>query len=1037
MKASSFNKNIFKKYKQNRLCEKNNFTIGILIILFIILFNFGIYCVTGTNLISTGIKNVLSSLGIYTEEIKSIELKSEDWDSKAGGSWHIDKSAQWTGTDTAQVLFDVKTNVKPDEKNKDIILVLDISGSMQGNKIEKLKKDASELVDILLTNKENNISVILFYKEAVLLSEFTNDKETLITKINDIDVQGGTNYNAALLKTLEVLENYEQKDQTDLNILFLTDGYPSKDNPNQIATYQIIKDKFPYATVAGVQYGMGTEIINAIKEISDKQYIANLETLGNVLINATINPPLYEKFEVVDYIENDYFFVESVEDIKTEFGTIKLENENGIQKIVWTLPDNFRTGNKATMTIDLKLKEEYKNNKGLYPTNRKEIIASKLPNEESKEMNSSKTPVLKSYFNVIYDTNPPKGCNIKEITSNEHSVFENVQKRNDELTCEGFQFKGWEIVENDVKLINDDYFIMPSHDITIRATWTKPNVIKSMEGTINEKLTLYKTIESKFGKENVALYTGAGATDFKYPVYYYYSQANNNVIFANYCWQIVRTTEQGGIKMIYNGIPTNGTCNNTNEASQLGVSAFNPSYKSLSDVGYMYNKSYIRDTYDFATSSYLYSNHGATSDANYYFSKNYRIENGRYYLENPIQLGVWSDIYPSLNGEGYFTCRKETADSCSKLYYIVETRGSSMYTIDSTNAIEFEEANKKINLSTEMIENADGSYSLSGDIKTILLSDWYQEGSQYTNYYICSDHTLTTCNSMNYILEPSEHKYKHFIVNQKIKYGNDVIYENGKYKLIDTELSEIKAIWNYTRDKDTIKYNHYTCLNDTGECEEVIYITFFDVEGIGYITLSSGKKVEEALVDMISAPDINTNDSEIKKVIDNWYENNMLLYTNYLEDTVWCNDRSIGDFRVFDPNSSDINRAFEFRQNSSSGRNLMCPNILDRFTVNNENGNGALKYPIGLLTAGEVRLAYMKSGSHDENAYIMTDSPFWLMTPSQYSGYSSRNFVFGTIEYTFNAHPDELYGVRPAISLYHETEYSSGDGSNNKPYIVD
>lgn len=39
-----------------------------------------------------------------------------------------------------------------------------------------------------------------------------------------------------------------------------------------------------------------------------------------------------------------------------------------------------------------------------------------------------------------------------------------------------------------------------------------------------------------------------------YPIYYYRGNVdNNNVIFANKCWKIVRTTETGGTKMIYNG----------------------------------------------------------------------------------------------------------------------------------------------------------------------------------------------------------------------------------------------------------------------------------------------------------------------------------------------------------------------------------------------------------------------------------------------------------------------------------------------------
>ena len=34
----------------------------------------------------------------------------------------------------------------------------------------------------------------------------------------------------------------------------------------------------------------------------------------------------------------------------------------------------------------------------------------------------------------------------------------------------------------------------------------------------------------------------------------------NNVIFADHCWQMIRTTDTGGVKMIYNGEPENNQC---------------------------------------------------------------------------------------------------------------------------------------------------------------------------------------------------------------------------------------------------------------------------------------------------------------------------------------------------------------------------------------------------------------------------------------------------------------------------------------------
>ena len=81
-------------------------------------------------------------------------------------------------------------------------------------------------------------------------------------------------------------------------------------------------------------------------------------------------------------------------------------------------------------------------------------------------------------------------------------------------------------------------------------------------------------------------------TNGNVPVYYYRGDAdkvNNNIIFNNMCWKIIRTTETGGIKLIYNGTPIDGKCETqTGEATQIGSSSFNESYDDNAYVGYMY-----------------------------------------------------------------------------------------------------------------------------------------------------------------------------------------------------------------------------------------------------------------------------------------------------------------------------------------------------------------------------------------------------------------------------------------------------------------
>ena len=60
------------------------------------------------------------------------------------------------------------------------------------------------------------------------------------------------------------------------------------------------------------------------------------------------------------------------------------------------------------------------------------------------------------------------------------------------------------------------------------------------------------------------LYILPGTEGNTNPIYYYRGAVeNNNVVFAGFCWQMVRTTDTGGIKMIYNGIPdVEGSGNN-------------------------------------------------------------------------------------------------------------------------------------------------------------------------------------------------------------------------------------------------------------------------------------------------------------------------------------------------------------------------------------------------------------------------------------------------------------------------------------------
>ena len=418
---------------------------------------------------------------------KSVIITSQktSYENNEPGSWQVEKSGKWISKGKARVTFDVDTTLMTEDKDTDIIFVLDISGSMSGDKLERVKADSTELIESLLSNKNNNAALITFDTCSTIVSDFTNDKDYLIQEINNLEDTGNTNYYQPLVNVDKILKDYVKTDDKEVIVLFLTDGYPNEDTPNQIAQYQTLKKNYPYITINGIQYEMGETILDPIEEISDNQFFADMETLNNVLFDASVSPISYDEFKIVDYIDNRYFTLKSEDDITVSQGSVKLEEENGKQKITWTIP-SFKSGRDAKLTMDINLKDEYIGQGGIYPTNESEEIISKIINIPDEDVSSTKIPVLSDNYKVTYDGNSPDGSTVSNVPNEaNYSVFDTVSLITEEPSCVGYEFKGWEIVNKDVTRVGEDHFIMPEEDVVIRAKWSKVEVSKSMNGTVN------------------------------------------------------------------------------------------------------------------------------------------------------------------------------------------------------------------------------------------------------------------------------------------------------------------------------------------------------------------------------------------------------------------------------------------------------------------------------------------------------------------------------------------------------------------------
>ena len=188
----------------------------------------------------------------------------------------------------------------------------------------------------------------------------------------------------------------------------------------------------------------------------------------------------------------------------------------------------------------------------------------------------------------------------------------------------------------------------------------------------------------------------------------------------------------------------------------------------------------------------------------------------------------------------------------------------------------------------------------------------------------------------------------------------------------------------------------------------------------------------------------NTNDSTIKKYVDNWYSNNLSSYSKYIStEAVYCNDRELEPGQEYSDNP--FNYAPTGRYSTTKTPTYNCTNNKDAFSGN--NGEAKLTYSIGLMTideivyAGENSYAWYYLNSAGES--ITGSTLWWTLSPTWYMGGNSSVWkVYGSSNSGKNPGSLDIIivgnplGVRPAISLKSCTLYSTGDGSVSDPYTI-
>ena len=280
--------------------------------------------------------------------------------------------------------------------------------------------------------------------------------------------------------------------------------------------------------------------------------------------------------------------------------------------------------------------------------------------------------------------------------------------------------------------------------------------------------------------------------------------------------------------------------------------------------------------------------------------------------------------------------------------------------------------------------------------------------------------------------------------------NNNIIFAEHQWKIVRINGDgSIRIIYNGTCPNNSCIINTTGISTQIGESAFNTHIStaiwnttyYYDNKYMGYMY---GGAAGEASTSRMQAT-TNETSSTIKIYLDNWYLTNIQNkgYHSYISDTLFCNDRQlegelevVGYFTGTGFGTSNTAYAAPQRLANTKNPNIKCAQKNDRFTVSDTvKGNGALTYPIGLLTPDETAIAGLKFNASNFTNYLHTNQYWWTLGPGLWSvgiAYAVCVYSHGSL-IIYNV--SNGGGARGVLNLKSETQVT-GTGTTSDPFKV-
>ena len=186
-----------------------------------------------------------------------------------------------------------------------------------------------------------------------------------------------------------------------------------------------------------------------------------------------------------------------------------------------------------------------------------------------------------------------------------------------------------------------------------------------------------------------------------------------------------------------------------------------------------------------------------------------------------------------------------------------------------------------------------------------------------------------------------------------------------------------------------------------------------------------------------------TNNSTIKEILDTWYQNNLTSVADKIDGNAgFCGDREPSTSSSTSNGSGGTGTTTTYyagyiRLRTNKTPTFECQNSSDLYTTSgSEDGNKALTYPIGLITADEVAYAGGVWGTNNTSYYLYTNTVYWTMSPYFFDGTGAYVFTVNSNGVLSYGSVDIVRDVRPVINLKADVKITGGNGTSTNPYTI-